>query len=185
MQEIQTNLSPQVISTLFRKRSGKFLNQNQIAQLRRRGNSLTINGSNTSAADRLMQKLSEDPGTHYYAYVCDRDDSGLITIRNVKRKAGQNQIVADVSPPYEEETLLYVDTIIDALSLDSGTKLLLAVSWVTDEAITYLTRFPSVIGLDVTHGTNSEKRPLARGTAKTYERKNIPFYNCFLPYEIS
>jgi hypothetical protein len=39
--------------------------------------------------------------------------------------------------------------------------------------------YPNVMGFDVTNGTNKEKRPLARGTIKTSNNKNVPSRSAF------
>ena len=55
---------------------------------------------------------------------------------------------------------LFAQAIINALKLTGGRSLLLCVAWVTKEQVNFLDRFPWVITMDVTFGTNAEKRPL-------------------------
>ena len=74
----------------------------------------------------------------------------------------------------------YIQSVIDGLEL-GGRLFLLAVVFVTADAVRYHSMFPSVIGVDVVFGTNQEKRPHMRGTCKTSYNKNIPLFNAFLP----
>ena len=53
--------------------------------------------------------------------------------------------------------------------------------WITKDGKKYHTKFPHVLGCDVTFGTNAEKRPLFRASGKTSDNKNIPHINAFLP----
>ena len=40
---------------------------------------------------------------------------------------------------------------------------------------------PGVMGFDVTNGTNKEKLPMARGTVKNSDNRNVPIFNALLP----
>jgi hypothetical protein len=53
--------------------------------------------------------------------------------------------------------------------------------WVTKDGKKYHSKFPHVLGLDVTFGTNAEKRPLFRASGKTSNNNNIPHVNAFIP----
>jgi hypothetical protein len=70
--------------------------------------------------------------------------------------------------------------VIDGLELGGG-QFLLAVVFVTADAVRYHSMFLSVLGVDVVFGTNQEKLPHMRGTGKSSYSKNIPLFNAFLP----
>jgi len=78
------------------------------------------------------------------------------------------------------EAKSFVKNLIKQLTTGDGT-ILLAVMWITDEGKKYHTKFPHVLGCDVTFGTNAEKRPLFRASGKTSDNKNIPHINAFVP----
>lgn len=79
-----------------------------------------------------------------------------------------------------EEAKSFIKNVIEGLTLGNGS-ILLAVMWVTKDGKKYHKKFPHVLGLDVTFGTNKEKRPLLRGSGKTSNNKNIPHVNAFIP----
>ena len=68
------------------------------------------------------------------------------------------------------------------MTLKNGT-ILLAVMYVTKDGKKYHRKFPHVLGLDFTHGTNAAERPLFRATGKTFNNNNIPHVNCMCPCE--
>ncbi len=70
--------------------------------------------------------------------------------------------------------------IIEGLTMGDG-QILLAIMWITKDAKRYHSKFPHVLGLDVTFGTNAEKRPLFRASGKTSNNKNVPHVNSFIP----
>lgn len=78
------------------------------------------------------------------------------------------------------EAKSFVKNLIQQLTTSYGT-ILLAVMWISDEGKRYHTKFPHVLGCDVTFGTNAEKRPLFRASGKTPDNKNIPHINAFVP----
>jgi hypothetical protein len=45
----------------------------------------------------------------------------------------------------------------------------------------YFDMYPGVMGFDVTNGTIKEKQPMARGTVKTSDNRNVPIFNALLP----
>lgn len=78
------------------------------------------------------------------------------------------------------EAKSYVKGIIEGLTMGDG-QILLAIMWITKDAKRYHSKFPHVLGLDVTFGTNAEKRPLFRASGKTSNNKNVPHVNSFIP----
>ena len=61
--------------------------------------------------------------------------------------------------------------------------MLLAVAFATEEGYNYHRKFPRVLGMDSTNGTNNEKRGLAKIVGKTNCNKNIPIMEIIIPSE--
>ncbi len=80
------------------------------------------------------------------------------------------------------EAKLFIKSLVEGLTLKDGS-ILLAIMWVTKEGRSYHFKFPHVLGMDVTFGTNAERRPLFRSSFKTANNKNIPHVNSFIPSE--
>ena len=76
----------------------------------------------------------------------------------------------------------FIRALIKGLSIKDGT-ILLALMWVTKTGKLYHRKFPHVLGLDVTHGTNAEKRGLFRASGKTSSNRNFPLINAYIPSE--
>ncbi len=85
-----------------------------------------------------------------------------------------------IDPTAEAES--FVRNLIKGLSVEDGS-VLLAIMWVTKDGKRYHQKYPHVLGLDVTFGTNAEKRPLFRSSGKTSDNNNIPHVNAFIPSE--
>jgi hypothetical protein len=181
MQQCALNISPSAIQSLHKGRNNQHVSTDQIRRLKRQWcmANLVLNGNKASAAERLLVQLEENPSIKYVILSADKDLKGLITIRNMRKSSTSTQSVLND----RNEVTQVAGDILDRLSIAAGTKLLLCALWVTEKGLKYFSKFPSVLGLDTTQGTNSEKRPLARGTAKNMLRNNIPFLNCFLPSE--
>lgn len=62
-------------------------------------------------------------------------------------------------------------------------QVLLAVGWVTEDGYNYHRKYPRVLGMDTTSGTNSEKRGLQKIIGKNTDNKNVPVMDVFLPSE--
>ena len=71
----------------------------------------------------------------------------------------------------------------DALKIPGTSNLLLCCAWTSKKQQLWFQKFPSVLSLDVTCGTNAEKRPLARGTILTANGNTVPVFDSFLPAE--
>ena len=74
----------------------------------------------------------------------------------------------------------FAETVMKAMELGDEGRILLCVAWVTKEGKQMFSSYPQCIGTDITNGTNDEKRPLARATARDSNKKNIPFLNAFV-----
>ena len=82
----------------------------------------------------------------------------------------------------DDETNTYVKAVVNALSLGDD-EILLAIAWATAEGRLYHIKYPQVLGIDVKYGTNSERRPLARGVGKTGNERNFTPVNSYMPSE--
>ena len=87
-------------------------------------------------------------------------------------------LVVDVN----SEEKLFIKHVTEGLTLEDGS-ILLAIVRVTKDGKSYYSKFPHVLGFDVTFGTNAEKRPLFRATCKTSDSRNISHVNAFIPSE--
>lgn len=83
----------------------------------------------------------------------------------------------------DKETESYVRALVKCLQLGDD-EILLALGFATRESRLYHQKFPEVLGFDVKHGTNNERRPLFRLVGKTANNKNVPFMNVYLPSEM-
>ena len=83
----------------------------------------------------------------------------------------------------DNETVSYVRALVKCLKLGDD-EILLALGFATKESRLYHQKFPEVLGFDVKHGTNNERRPLFRLVGKTADNKNVPFMNVYLPSEM-
>lgn len=139
----------------------------------------------------LLKKLEDDPSIKFVYHTAELDEANCITIRNystcdfvslVQKTLPQHHNTCDsVRKLSPKES--FAKAVLNALKIDKGQKLLLCCAWITDQQISHFKKHPEVFTLDVTFGTNSEKRPLARATAMSYNSKNLPFFNCFMAAE--
>ena len=79
----------------------------------------------------------------------------------------------------------FAKTILDALKIPGTSNLLLCCAWTSKKQQLWFQKFPSVLSLDVTCGTNAEKRPLARGTILTANGNTVPIFDSFLSAEVT
>jgi hypothetical protein len=193
VQQLQHNIPVSCIKALLLHRTGTSLSRGQIQPLSLANiNSLrdmtVVGGTSSTPAERLLQHLETTDALTYIALTGEMSLSGLITFRQTRKSRNQPTQTTEVTEGLvnsvdEDTPQAFTERLIKALSLDNGQKILLAVAWVTTEAQRYFGMFPEACGVDVTNGTNSEKRPNGRGTLLTSNNKNIPFWNSFLPSE--
>ena len=81
--QLSINLLPGSIIQLFMKRHNIRLTSSQLRRLRAFGKNKVLSGG--TPAERLLQQLESDPNCRYIAYIANRSDGGLVTIRNVSR----------------------------------------------------------------------------------------------------
>ena len=74
--------------------------------------------------------------------------------------------------PLEETPQSYAASIVRALSINENSELLLYCCWMSKAQLPYFNLYPTVLGMDVTHGNNSEKQPLFSGVAIFPNKKN-------------
>jgi hypothetical protein len=185
LQQCALNASPEAIQAMYSERNGGYLTADQIRHIRRKQYTSTflLDGEPSSPAERLVAQLQNDTSTRYVILTATKNLSNLITIRTTRRTAGSTNTSEEISGNATLGVKDIAADIIDSMGLRAGTRLLLCALWCTDEGVKYFSKFPTVLGLDTTFGTNSEGRPLARGTGKNMLRNNIPFLNCFVPSE--
>ena len=74
----------------------------------------------------------------------------------------------------------YIHALMKALEIDDG-EILLGLAWSLDEQRRLHRAYPYILGIDVTFGTNAEKRPLLRVTGRNTRNKIFPIAEAFLP----
>jgi hypothetical protein len=75
------------------------------------------------------------------------------------------------------------DLVKSAMTLNDSEAMLLFVAWVSDEYLRHIIMFPEVISIDITYGTNREKRPLLVLADTDHNQKNFTALSAFLPSE--
>ena len=80
----------------------------------------------------------------------------------------------------DQEAMNYVEAVTKALSIGDG-EVLLAIMWATPDGRLSHRRYPHILGMDVTYGTNNERRPLFRVIGKNARNKNFPIADAFIP----
>jgi hypothetical protein len=195
VQQLKHNIPVSCIQALLLERTDTTLARGQITSLRPTQDQLNtlrdvsvVGGTSNTPAERLLEHLQTAEGVTYIALTGEMSQSGLITFRqtrktrNLPTQAAVSEVVHGMARSVDEDSPnTFTERMIKALSLENGQKILLAVAWVTEEARRYFRMFPEACGVDITNGTNNEKRPNARGTLLTTNNKNVPFWNSFLP----
>jgi hypothetical protein len=74
-----------------------------------------------------------------------------------------------------------IDLIRSSMTISDNEDVLLAVSWVSTSELDILSKFPSIIVLDVTEKTNREKRGLFVATGIDGNNKIFPALHSFMP----
>jgi hypothetical protein len=188
MQQLKVSAPTDAIRALYQERTGSSLTPEQLQSLRQLGKDLIVDKnsmtSKQSPADKLLAKLQADDNIVYQYLLATWDEKDLITIRQTKKDGkilredpyygAERSVLGDGGPRQ------FVNAVLKAMSLKNEQSLLLAIAWVTKDARSYFQMFPSSLSIDVTMGTNAEKRPLARATCRTSDKRNVPFFDCFL-----
>mmetsp|Transcript_56840 Transcript_56840/g.138351 ORF Transcript_56840/g.138351 Transcript_56840/m.138351 type:complete len:895 (-) Transcript_56840:1759-4443(-) len=185
LDQLSLHFKPSQIRKLIQTQFGINLRSDQVGQLKKFGQPLAI--KNRSPAMALLKRLDEDPTIHYVCHTAELDSANCLTIRNhstldfvsLAKDSQQESGTPKKMSPKEN----FARAVLNALKIQNGQSLLLCCAWVTEQQVAHFKMHPNVITLDVTFGTNSEKRPLARATALSSNAKNLPFFNCFMAAE--
>jgi hypothetical protein len=71
----------------------------------------------------------------------------------------------------------------ESMDMKDGETMMAGFSWTTKSAIRYHELYPQVLGMDCTHKTNAEERPLFRVTGVHADGTNLPLAEAMLPSE--
>jgi hypothetical protein len=193
---LTSKISATAAGSLLRERTGISLNWQQLQYLKTKDtNQLVMSkkGStsptgHTTAADRLLADLNNDPTVSFLCLFADVK-SGLITIKQRHKRTNNSSSI-------EEEEAFTADLEDDICSpkefaqdmtgrenlvcADNG-QMLLAIAWTNDEARRKFDMYPEFMGGDDTEDTNSEKRPLYTLMGKDNSNKSFGHTWCFMP----
>ena len=177
---------------MFELQEDLHLTSSQLAQIRRKiSNNQTI--TSTSPAGRLLKQLADDPNIFYVAHIAHYNNANQISIRShsnldfVRLCSVSTTKTHSLSRAGRPRKLSlaekFAKSILDALTIPGTSNLLLCCAWTSKRQQHWFNKYPSVLSLDVTCGTNAEKRPLARGTILTANGKTVPVFDSYLPAE--
>jgi hypothetical protein len=128
--------------------------------------------TNFSSAEQLLHTFdsikNDDPDFQYVALIHSCDEGYKLQFPHGRPKKIKDN---DTS----------IDLIRSSMKIEDSEDVLLAVSWVSKSEIDLLTRFPSVIVVDVTEKTNREKRGLFVATGIDGNNKIFPTLHSFMP----
>jgi len=131
--------------------------------------------STKSEADVLLQSLMDGRNDHIVLTQSPQD--GLKITKHLGTTALSDYACS--SPEMEE----YLRLRRKELSLRSDQEVLLAIFWVTPMEKKMFARFPYVVKIDTTFGTNNRKLPLLTMTGKTNENTVYTIARCWIPNE--
>ena len=137
-------------------------------------------------ADRLLSMLESDPKYTYTVLYGQYDSDELKIYRRTKDEEGKVNTVNENPDTLSQHDKVdhvrtYAQKVRDRLSITGSSCILLAVAWTTDEAQRKFEMFPEFSCSDITHGTNSEKRPLLLFCGKDGDNKAFTHTWAFLP----
>ena len=199
----QSAICPSMIASLIDTREGHAIDASQIRHLKKKMRDAThirmdvikdmANGRENpdptytpTAADRLLSNLESDPKYTYTVLYGQYDSDELKVYRRTKDGEGKVSTVRENPRTICQHDELddietYSKKVRDRLSITGSGCILLAVAWTTDEAQQKYEMFPEFSCSDVTHGTNSEKRPLLIFCGKDGNNKSFSHTWAFLP----
>jgi len=207
-EKLKRNIPKDVLRELVEYETGRTLSASVISHLKKTMVVDEFKGGDASlsAGAATLKWLEEKPNVQFVAYFGRLEDAGdTVRVRkkvrrrrqctsttNCKGKASAKSAESDKggtssldltedtgSIDISDDAKSFVKHVIKELTV--GSQVLLAVAWVTDDARLYHSRFPGVLGMDVTFGVSAEQRPLFRVSGKTSNNKNIPHFNAFIP----
>lgn len=146
--------------------------------------------TNQTTGEQLLSFLENAPEIDFIEYTSSREMSqNLIKIRKKKGRRTNAEKQAEANDSSTTKLTAKgrakrdLDELIDALQIEDGRSILVAVAWTSERQANYFRMFPDVIGLDITHNTNAEKRPMMIVVARTSNGNIIPVVNAFFPSE--
>lgn len=183
------------IQGLLRERTGVTLTTKQIRTFTQsRLTKSKEDGPSLTAADRLVQDLTNNPRVSYIILTAEVELGKSLSNskrRSMKLKTLRGKGGTPNEPEVTTEDKLYsdsaesprqfVETIADSSTLSGEGKVLLAVAWIDDESRRYMAMFGEAMSTDVTMKTNKEKRPLIMDVGKTSENQTFTGLRAFLP----
>lgn len=184
LDQLSLHFTPSAINRLLKLRSGIQLSRDQLAKLKQFGTQLTLDLG--SPAAQLLAKLKSDNNVEFVIQTGSLSEVGCIRIRNYSNidiaaltsADSQTGVKVTFGPPSPKEA--FVKAVLEALKIQQGAKILLCVAWVTKDQLAYFNKFPHLVVMDVTFGTNRERRPLMKATSVHSRNKNLPLFNCFM-----
>jgi hypothetical protein len=202
--QLQVGIRPTQIAALAKLEFGHAMNEDQIRGLRSKlRDSTCIRLSvidqlagraeethdpayKPTSADRLIANLEKDNRFSYTA-IYGHHDSNLLKVykrRGIKgRLATTEEIPASALEDNKEKAATYVENIRNELKVggEEACTVLLAIAWTNDEGQRKFSMWPEFSASDVTHGTNSEKRPLLLYCSQDGNNESFTHTWAFLP----
>lgn len=168
-----------VAKSLIFEMTGKDLTMQTIRKLKQGAIKAHIDphGLSDTQGEQLLELLKTSPDQDYIYFTASVDlSSKLLTIKKTSKK--------ETNECFPQGTLKDdMMELLRGLFIEDGGSVLVAVCWTSDQQRRYFQMFPEVIGFDITHKTNAEKRPMFIIVARTSNGKNIPIMNAFCPSE--
>ena len=200
---LQSAIRPSLIASLIDTREGHHINPKQIRHMKKKMRDTTVirldmikELANNEApsdpaykptpADRLLSELESNPKYTYTVLYGQYDSDELKIYRRSKDGNGDvNTVLEDADTMSQNDEVddirTYAQKVRDRLSITGSSCILLAVAWTTDEAQRKFEMFPEFSCCDVTHGTNSERRPLLIFCGKDGNNNSFSHTWAFLP----
>ena len=200
---LQSAIRPSLIASLIDTREGHHINPKQIRHMKKKLRDTTVirldvieelanNGAASdptyqpTPADRLLSELESNPKYTYTVLYGQYESDELKIYRRSKDGDGNVDTVLedpDTMSQNDEvdDVKTYAQKVRDRLSITGSSCILLAVAWTTDEAQRKFEMFPEFSCCDVTHGTNSERRPLLIFCGKDGNNNTFSHTWAFLP----
>ena len=130
-----------------------------------------------SACDRLLSFFRMRDDVSFIA-VSHTTESGYVTMKKSARDLNTTECHS------KETSCIHHDEILswrNALRIDDGKRILVAVAWCHDSNLRNIKMFPEVLSVDVTFGVCREQRNLLRFCGVDGNFKIFEAMNCFMP----
>lgn len=178
---LQRHCPLSVAQQLLELSCGNKLPRNSLAKLREAVlmRKYQTNGSETTA-ETLIRLLNNDDNISCVCCTGSYDEAKQLVKVNKKRKSRGKNITNDQKKNISNQHERFVKEVILGLQINNC-EFLISVMWVDEIAKRYHQLYPDVLGADVTHRTNAEKRGLWRACSKHLDQRNLPNVFCFVP----